>query len=147
LGNHDVTYHPGRDTATLQGHTGGVLTIAYAPDGKTLASGGGENCVHLWDVQTRKVRVTLGRAASNPGMPETDIMGFCGLSFSPDGTYLASGCGDGTASLWNVAGTKEAAILRGHRNTVFSVAFSPDGKLLATAGRSMIKLWDVPPLK
>ena len=57
------------------------------------------------------------------------------MSFSPDGTTLASGSSDGTAKLWDVATRTNIATLEGHTNEVLSVSFSPDGTTLASASR------------
>ena len=66
------------------------------------------------------------------------------VSFSPDGTLLASGLWHRTVLLWDVATREQVATLEGHTNVVYSVSFSPDGALLATGGwDSMVILWDV----
>jgi hypothetical protein len=54
------------------------------------------------------------------------------VAFSPDGKMLASGSGDKTVKLWDVATHQELATLSGHIDIVVSVAFSPDGKMLAS---------------
>ena len=68
------------------------------------------------------------------------------VSFSPDGTLLASGSEDYTVKLWDVATRERVATLQRHRSVVTSVSFSPDGTLLASAPvwqDGMVELWDV----
>jgi WD40 repeat protein len=66
------------------------------------------------------------------------------VAFSRDGRTLATGSGDGTARLWEVATGREVAVLRGHENYVWSVAFTPDGGTLATGSSdNTVRLWDV----
>ena len=65
------------------------------------------------------------------------------VSFSPDGTTLASGSRDSTVKLWDAATHTNIATLEGHREAVNSVSFSPDGTLLASGSWATVKLWDV----
>ena len=65
------------------------------------------------------------------------------MSFSPDGTRLASGSYDKTVKLWDTRTGGEVRTLRGHTSLVFSVSFSPDGTRLASgSGDNTVKLWD-----
>src|SRR5437763_1563850 len=88
--------------------------------------------------------VESGRQAIG-GVAERRLPGAAAaVAFSPDSKTLASGSGDRTIKLWDVASGKEQATLIGHTDYLFSVAYSPDGKTLASASRDMtIKLWDV----
>jgi uncharacterized protein YjiK len=120
----------------MRGHTAEVWSVAFSPDGKTLASGGEDNTIILWDVATRQ----------RLGQPLTGhTASVFSVAFSPDGKTLASGSADRTIILWDVATRQRLGQpLTGHTGPVFSVAFSPDGKTLASgsADRTII-LWDV----
>jgi hypothetical protein len=121
--------------ATLQGHTNEIMSVAFSPDGKSLASASQDNSVKLWNVATGKERSTL------QGHPEP----VWSVAFNPDGTILASASDDKTVKLWDVATGKQRATLQGHTKEVMSVAYSPDGKTLASASEDKtIRLWDEP---
>ena len=122
---------------TLAGHEGLVNSVAFSPDGKTLASGSYDNTVKLWDVGSGKVIRTL--------TGHEDVYVYS-VAFSPDGKTLASGSNDKTIKLWDVGSGKVIRTLAGHEDGVVSVAFSPDGKTLASGSMDKTanaKLWDV----
>jgi WD40 repeat protein len=113
---------------------GSIFSVAFSPDGKTLASGSLDGQIELWEVATGKLQATLKGH-------EDDVQS---VAFSPDGKTLASASHDGTVKLWDVASGKEQATLSGHHFWVWSVAFSPDGKTLASGSYDRtVKLWDV----
>ena len=67
----------------------------------------------------------------------------CSVSWSPDGTRLATGSEDGTAKVWDAAGGRELLTLKGHTGWVRSVSWSPDGTRLATGSEDgTAKVWD-----
>ena len=120
---------------TLEGHEGDIGTIAYRPDGATLASGSSDATVRLWDVTTGEHKETL-MGHTGPIMK---------VVFSPDGLILASGSWDGTIRLWDAMTGEHRVTLTGHTDAILRIVFSPDGTILASAGRrdQTIHLWDV----
>jgi serine/threonine protein kinase len=114
-----------------------VWSVAFSPDGKTLAIGGGRERqtgkLGLWDLTTGKARAMLDAP-----------LGVRSVAFSPDGKLLATGEFDHTVGLRDPATGKVRATLVGHRAGVNAVAFAPDSATLATAGLDgTIVLWDV----
>ena len=109
-----------------------VLSVAFSPDGRTLASGGNNVAIMLWDVATGENTATF----FNYGSVHS-------LAFSPDGKTLAAGSAGQSFRLWDVA-SGTATELKGHTDSVRSVAYSRDGKTLASGSLDKtIKLWDV----
>jgi WD40 repeat protein len=85
----------GRQRASLSWHSQGIRAVAFTRDGRTLASGGEDRMVRLWQVATGQGLLTL-RGHTQP---------VNGLAFAPDGKLLASAGHDGTVKLWGVAGS------------------------------------------
>ena len=119
--------------ATLEGHTDLVWSVAFSPNGQTLASGSQDRTIRLWNLNNGNLKRTLTghRDAVNS------------IAFSPDGRTLASGSWDGTIRLWNPNNGNLKRTLTGHTDGISSVAFSPDGQTLASAsGDRTIRLWN-----
>ena len=109
-------------------------SVAFSPDGTTLATGTADGMLQLWHVATKTKLTTLG---------EPDYI-VDAVAFSPDGTTLAAGMGDGTVTLWDVATKTHTAILVAGYGAASSVAFSPDGTTLAAGwGDGTVTLWKV----
>jgi len=126
---------------TLRASERGVLTVAFSPDSKRLASSGRDGIIRFWDVATGKDGLTF--EVQNRWAGDSHVTS---IAFSPDGKSLASGDQRGGGiRLWDTVTGKVLLTLRrsGGRSMVSVVAFSPDGKRLASGGKGKsIQLWD-----
>ena len=134
-----------RRIGTLRGHHGVLLTMAFSPDGKLLATSGQDSVVKLWQMPAREPD---GHMPAHPG---TELMTLRGhkdhirqLVFSGDGTQLATASHDGTARLWAIPSGELLATFSGHKEFVTATAFSGDARTLATGSYDgTIKLWNL----
>ncbi|MCX6031512.1 MAG: TIR domain-containing protein [Chloroflexi bacterium] len=126
----------GRLVYTLD-HGAAVTSLALNPDGKTLATGGEDNTIRLWDLTTGQ------SARTEPFRTEGAVQD---VTFSPNGILLVAASTDGTAWLWHLP-SGQFARLSGHTTVVSAVAFSPDGRYLATRSGDTVRVWDMDGLK
>jgi WD40 repeat protein/serine/threonine protein kinase len=124
----------GKEIHFLQGHAGGINSVAFCPGGNRLATGSVDKTVKVWDAQAGKEIMSL------KGHTQEVV----NVAFSPDGKRLASSSGQGAGSgetiLWNAeSGDKLYTLNAGN----LSVAFSPDSKRLASNSMSKVTVWNV----
>jgi WD40 repeat protein len=118
--------------AVLKGVSGKIWSVAFSPDGKTLAAAC-DNGVEFWETLAGGRRATFGKQD-----------GAHVLAFSPDGKTLALGRGGGKIKLRDGLTGRVRRRLRGHPGAVFCLAFHPAGRLLASGGEAgTVRLWDV----
>ena len=119
-------------------HVFRILALDFSPDGKLLATGGGEPSrsgeVKLWDVEKGTLVRSLDSLHSDTVF---------GVRFSPDGTKLACSAADKFLKVINVADGKELKSFEGHTHHVLAVDWKSDGKQLVTGGAdNVLKVWD-----
>ena len=118
-----------------------VYGVAWSPDGKAIASVGKDGKVKIWDIQTgRPIKKFQAHGAAARPMAARSV------AFHSDGHYLATAGADGLVKVWDL--TSQQAVFRGECDAIrsfgasYSVAFSPDGRLLAAGSEHAVRIWD-----
>ncbi|KZT51139.1 WD40 repeat-like protein [Calocera cornea HHB12733] len=119
----------------LSGHTGGVTSIAFSPDGRRIVSGSWDHTLRLWNADT-------GAAMREPLTGHDRQV--TSVAFSPDGRRIVSGSWENTLRLWNAdTGAAIDEPLTGHTDGVLSVALSPDSRrIVSGSGDGTLRLWN-----
>jgi WD40 repeat protein len=119
----------------LEGHTAGVLSVAFSPDGNTIASGSVDDTLRLWSVnQARLIRTMQGHP-----FPIGQV------KFSPNGINLYTGSTDGIIRVWQVSSGIFVRALEGHNGRITGLDISKDGKWLVSSGEDFtVRIWRLP---
>jgi WD40 repeat protein len=130
------------ETLTLKGDARAINSVAFSADGKNMASGGWNNLISVWNLAGE------GKLRTLKGLPNP----VGELTFSPDGATVAAATPpmlddtDHTVRLWSIPSGVELPPLKGHTASVLTVAFSQDGKFLASGAAHpdcTIRLWNL----
>jgi WD40 repeat protein len=117
----------------LGGNEQGVLWVDYSSDGNSVATGGSDATVRIWDVNTGRPLLLI----------KGHDLAVTGVDFSPDGRHIASSSDDGTARIWRTVANDEIRRLIGHAQLLPGADFSPDGRRIATASAdTTARIWD-----
>ena len=143
-----LTYHPlavfrvrpvTRCTDTMPGHTEAILHVSYSPDGRHLASGGGDTTVRFWDVNTNLPKHTCHGHKNHV---------LC-TAWSPDGKRFASADKNGILIMWDPLNGKALSTIKAHSKYITSIAWEPMHRnkacerLVTSSKDGLAKIWNV----
>jgi hypothetical protein len=118
----------------LPGSPGEAKAAAFSRDGRKLAVGGDDRVIRVWNLESRRVEISL----------EGHKAAVSALAFSPDGNFILSGSADGELRFWNPPRADAPFAQKLHKDAVLAAAFTADGRRQATAGTDgTVRTWDI----
>jgi WD40 repeat protein/serine/threonine protein kinase len=129
-----IGLHSAWISRTFEGHPGSIRAVSIAPDGRSALTGGEDNTIMVWDLDTgKRLHVLEGH--------ENTIK--C-IAYSPDGRLAVSGGKDKSVLLWDLAQGALLHRFRAHKSPIEALSFSPDGRRLVSAEEwDRLCLWDL----
>lgn len=130
----------------LDGHTTGVASVTFHPDGHQIASASKAGRIKIWDLETATQVANLGQSDGTVPRMSTRIRS---IEFSPNGEFIAAAMYNGNIQLWDIANrrmVRRLGVAAGVDRTMdmFSVRFSPDGSVVCGAsGQRLVTFWDI----
>jgi WD40 repeat protein len=123
----------GRELLTLKGHSNGIESVAFSPDGQRIVSGSADATARVWESVTgRELLILQGHSRQ-----------INSVAFSPDGQRIVTGSEDYAAKVWEAASGRELLTLGGHSLCIHAVVFSPDGQRIVTGSKDgTAKVWE-----
>jgi WD40 repeat protein len=119
----------------LPAHTSRVVSVAFAPDERRLASSGIDGVIKVWEHDGKR---WVERFSLHDHLGAVHA-----VAFSPNGRQLASAGQDGSVRVWDAESGRGIIVLRGHTDCAYTLAYSPDGRYLASGSSDgTIRVWD-----
>jgi WD40 repeat protein len=130
----------GKEVRRFAGPRDGIKSVAFSPNGTTLAASSRDGRIVLWEAATGKEVLNI---LAHPGHKDAAFAGSPCLAYAPDGKTLASAGTDGTVRLWDPVTARELAAFEGG-GACYALAFAGDGRTIVSGGADTTAIiWDL----